>query len=498
MLLQITCGVLFPPLIWIVWTYIKHLYDCLSYPQGPIPLPFIGNAHLLRKGEPCKELVNLGKIYGDVFGFSIGSIRYVVVNSLEGIKEVLIKKGSQFAGRPRLKLTISKGLNRAMNGLIISDPSPRFKILRKLASSSLKIYAEGLDGMEKKAINEYSYLNKKLSTMNGKTVSLKRMIEFSTLNIICTILFNHRYDENDQEFQDIIKYSNLSVKVSSATSLISSIPWLHFFPSAASRNIYEIIRLRDPILKRKLQEHRNSYDENNLRDVTDSLIKVSLNSALENDSHEKITDDNIEFLLNDFIIAGSETSSNTVLWFIVYMLHWPEYQNKLYYEILKITSGNRYPCLSDRPMLHLMQAAIHETLRLSSVAPLGVAHKAMESSSICGKPVPRGAFILTNLWSIHHDENHWNNAMSFYPERWLEKSGEFSLKLGEAYLPFSSGPRSCLGETLAKIELFVFISRLVKDYRFEKPAEEDLPNLNGESGITRNPFEFKVMVIPRN
>ncbi|XP_065652571.1 steroid 17-alpha-hydroxylase/17,20 lyase-like [Hydra vulgaris] len=495
MLLEIICGVLFPPLIWIVWAYIKHLYDCLSYPHGPIPLPFTGNIHLLRKGESYKEFVNLGKIYGDVFGFSIGSVRYVVVNNLEGIKEVLIKKGSQFAGRPRLS---SKTWNRSLNGLIMSDPSPHFKILRKLASSSLKIYAEGLDGMEKKAIDEYSHINKNLSSFNGKAASLKNIMELSTLNIICTILFNHRYDESDQEFQDIIKYTNLSVKASSATSLISSIPWLRFFPSAASRSIQEIIRLRDPILKRKLREHRSSYDENYLRDVTDSLIKVSLDSASESNSHEKITDDNIEFLLSDFIIAGSETSSNTVLWFIVYMLHWPEYQDKLYYEILKITSGNRYPCLSDRPMLHLMQASIHETLRLSSVAPLGVAHKAMESSSICGKPVPKGAIILPNLWSIHHDETHWNNAMSFYPERWLEKSGEFSLKLGEAYLPFSSGPRSCLGETLAKIELFIFISRLVKDYRFEKPTKEDLPSLNGESGFTRTPSEFKVMAIQRN
>ncbi|XP_047133270.2 steroid 17-alpha-hydroxylase/17,20 lyase [Hydra vulgaris] len=492
MLFKVIGTILVPPLIWVVWIYIKHLVDCLSYPQGPFPLPFIGNAHLIRNRESYKVFSEFQKIYGSVFGFSIGSTRYVVVNNLEGVQEVLIKKGSQFAGRPR-RATWS----RALNGLVACDPSPHFKVLRKLASSSLKIYAEGLVGMEKKAADEYSHLNKKLQTMNGKPVSLQNMIELGTLNIICTIFFNPRYEEDDKEFQDIIKYSNLTVRVFSGTNILSSFPWLRFFPSATSRSIYEVIRIRDPILKKKLQEHKSSFDENNLRDVTDALIKVSLDLDIAKGSEEKITDENIEFLLNDFIIAGSETSSSTILWFIVYLLHWPEYQDKLYNEIIKVTSGKRYPCLNDRPLLHLMQATIHETLRLSSVGPLALVHKAMENSSICGKSVPKGAFILTNLWSIHHDESYWKNPMCFYPERWLEKSGEFNSKLGYAFLPFSGGPRSCLGEALARTELFVFFSRLVTDYRFEKPNSEELPRLNGRLGLTCSPFDFKTVVVPR-
>ena len=102
MFVEVVGALLVPPLIYIVCIYIKHLIDCRSYPKGPIPLPFIGNIHLLRKGEPHKKFIELGKIYGDVFGFSIGSIRYVVVNNLEGLQEVLVKKGSQFAGRRSL------------------------------------------------------------------------------------------------------------------------------------------------------------------------------------------------------------------------------------------------------------------------------------------------------------------------------------------------------------------------------------------------------------
>ncbi|XP_065675790.1 LOW QUALITY PROTEIN: steroid 17-alpha-hydroxylase/17,20 lyase-like isoform X2 [Hydra vulgaris] len=325
-----------------------------------------------------------------------------------------------------------------------------------------------------------------------------KLIEQCTLNIICTILFNHRYEEDNQEFQDIIKYSHLATKTHNETSFISSIPWLRYFSGYISKYIFEIIRLRDPILKRKLQEHKRTYDESNLRDVTDALIKISLEPVTETDSHEKITDDNIEFLLNDFMIAGSETSSNTILWFIVYILHWPEYQDKLYDEIVNVTSGNGYPSLNDGPRLHLIQAIIHEILRLSSVVPLGLCHKAMENSSICGKFVPKGALILTNLWSIHHDERYWTNAMNFIPERWLDDSGNFDYNLGYAYLPFSGGPRSCLGEILAKTELLVFISRLVKDYRFEKPNGKELPSLDGRSGVTCPPYEFEVVMIPRS
>ena len=102
MLLEVIGALVLPPLIYTFFIYIKHLIDCWSYPQGPIPLPLIGNIHLLTKVESYKKFIELGKVYGDVFGFSIGAIRYVVVNNLEGIQEVLIKKGSQFAGRPRI------------------------------------------------------------------------------------------------------------------------------------------------------------------------------------------------------------------------------------------------------------------------------------------------------------------------------------------------------------------------------------------------------------
>ncbi|XP_012557090.1 steroid 17-alpha-hydroxylase/17,20 lyase [Hydra vulgaris] len=492
MFLEVIGAVLIPPLIWIIWVYIKHLIDCLYYPRGPIPLPFIGNGYLIRKAEPYKELVNLGKIYGDVFSFSIGSVRFVIVNSLEGIQEVLVKKGWQFAGRPK-----GPSWDRSIHGLIQRDPSKKFKILRKLATSSLKIFADGLAGMESKAIEESFQLNKKLLETNGKPFSMQEITTLCVLNIICSILFNHRYKEDDLEFQDIIKYSNICFKERGVNNYIISIPWLRYFPSASSRNLDEMIKIRDPLLKKKVQEHKRSYDENNLRDLTDALIKAS-NSETGQDPDEKVTDDNIEFILNNFILAGSETSSNTILWFIVYILHWPEYQDKLYDEILKVTSGSRYPCLKDRPSLHLMQAAIYETLRLSSVAPFGLHHKAMEKSSICGKSIPKGALIITNLWSIHHDESYWKNAMSFYPERWLESSGEFNSKLGNAYLPFSSGPRSCIGETLAKTELFIFISRLINDFRFVKPISEELPRLDGSFGITCTPYDFKVEIVPRS
>ncbi|XP_065648720.1 steroid 17-alpha-hydroxylase/17,20 lyase isoform X2 [Hydra vulgaris] len=492
MFLQVIGSILFPPIIWFVYSYIKHLIECLYYPKGPVPLPFLGNTNLLRKKEVCIEFANLGKIYGDIYGFSIGSIRYVVVNNLEGINEVLIKKGSLFSGRPRIL-----HWSRAMNGLINNDLNATFKVLRKITSSSLKIYAEGLVGMEKRAIDEYSHLNKKLLSLNGQAVSMKNMIELTILNIICTILFNQRYKQDDDEFHNIIKYSNLTVKAFGAGSLLSSIPWLRYFPTTASKYVQEIERLRDPILKRKIQEHRKSYDENNLRDITDALIKASFHLNAEKDSLVKVTDDNIEFILNDLILAGSETSSSTIIWFIIYILHSPEYQDKIFNEIIKVTSGNRYPCLNDRPLLHLLQATIHETLRLSSVVPLGLRHKAMENSTICDKPILKGTIIITNLWSIHHDERYWKNPMSFYPERWLNETGEFDYKLGNAFIPFSSGPRACLGETLAKTELFVIISRLVTDFYFEKSIEEDLPRLDSFPGVTRSPYDFKVVVVSR-
>ena len=128
---------------------------------------------------------------------------------------------------------------------------------------------------------------------------------------------------------------------------------------------------------------------------------------------------------------------------------------------------------------------------------MGIPHKALENSTISGHPVPKDATVLFNLWNIHHDERYWDNPHEFNPFRWIDDSKDYSRGCNESFLPFSAGRRACIGETMAKTELFLIFTRLVRDFRFEPNTEEPMPRLEAECGASLPPDRFSVYFVER-
>ena len=109
--------------------------------------------------------------------------------------------------------------------------------------------------------------------------------------------------------------------------------------------------------------------------------------------------------------------------------------------------------------------------------------------------------MMTNLWAIHHDPKEWEDPDVFKPERFLDVEGNFSVSGPNgyrSYLPFSAGRRVCLGESLAKIELFLVTSRLLHQFKFEPAPEAQLPELSGIVGVVLVPESYKICIKNRH
>ena len=125
---------------------------------------------------------------------------------------------------------------------------------------------------------------------------------------------------------------------------------------------------------------------------------------------------------------------------------------------------------------------------------MSVPHKAARDAKLLEYNIPKGAIILTNIWGIHHDEKLWPDSERFMPERHLDKNGKF-LK-SDNWMPFNVGGRSCLGQQLAKMELFITTVMLFRRFEFSlEPGYE--PNLAGESVVALRPFNFRVCALRR-
>ena len=312
-------------------------------------------------------------------------------------------------------------------------------------------------------------------------------------------MFGSRYSRQDKEFADVINFSNLITAGFSNGDPVGFIPWLRFFPFDGLSKLKKGIAIRDPFLHKKLMEHKKSFDSENIRDFTDSLIKSSMDESVwENVGLKEVTDDHLEMILFDIFVGGVETTATTLRWIAVYLLHWPDIQDEVYNEIIGEVGSERYPELKDRPNLPLTQAVIQETLRFSSLVPLGAPHKATEDSSISGRNVPKDTQILFNFWNLHHNPAEWENPEHFNPRRWLDEEGKYVPGRHKSFLPFSAGRRVCLGESLAKTELFLFFSRLIRDFKIEPNPEEPFPSLQGRIGVTLAPHPFTAITTPRD
>ena len=313
------------------------------------------------------------------------------------------------------------------------------------------------------------------------------------INIICAIVFGHRYKREDEEFQRVVEHTGLIFQGLDNSSAIAFLPWLRFFPNEGLRKLRQGITMRDELLERKIREHKETIDPDNPRDFTDALMnEVTRENMADSKIKTQLTEQNFELILSNIFIGGAETTTTMLHWCFAYLVTWPAVQQKIAEERQRVI-GDRQPRLSDRGSLPYFESMIHETLRFSSLAPLSVPHKVTRDTKIGKQNVPQGTQVWFNQWTLHYDEREWEEPFEFRPERWLDENGNLVPGKKRSYLPFGAGRRVCLGEALAKAELFLFLSNILHRYELT-PSPEGLPNLDGELGITYSPKQYRIVL----
>ena len=185
MILTIICSIVFPPVLYFLYTYVQHLLQLKNYPPGPFPLPIIGN---VVKKPAFKSFSELTKKYGDVFSISLGMNRVVVVNTIELANEALITKAEQFSGRVSPSYT-SRLLNHGYETMATSDYGVLFKYLRRLEKQALEMFSDSKGKMERMAIEESEDLNKRIKAREGEITELRYEFgKYFTLSWSCIIL----------------------------------------------------------------------------------------------------------------------------------------------------------------------------------------------------------------------------------------------------------------------------------------------------------------------
>lgn len=142
-----------------------------------------------------------------------------------------------------------------------------------------------------------------------------------------------------------------------------------------------------------------------------------------------------------------------------------------------------------------LEAVILETLRLSSVLPMGVWHSTLEDVEFHGFQIPKDTMIIPLQYAVHYDPIIWKDPMEFNPQRFMEKSksGESRCLKNESLIPFSVGKRVCIGESLAKDELFLMISSILQNFCIKTDPNDEKPSIIPIPGPISSPQPHKVI-----
>ncbi|KFQ72932.1 Cytochrome P450 2K1, partial [Phaethon lepturus] len=465
-----------------------------NFPPGPRPLPIIGNLHIVDLKRPYLTMLELSKTYGPVFSIQMGLRKIVVLSGYDAVKEALVNQADAFAGRPKIKVVEETGKGNR-KGVIFSD-GENWKVMRRFTLTTLRDFGMGKKAIEDRVVEEYGCLADTIEAQKGKPLEMTLMMNAAVANVIVSILLGKRYDYEDPTFKRLLSLANENVRIfgSPSVSMYNTFPVLGFLLKDHKifiQNVKEI----NTFIKVTFIEHLKTLDRNDQRSFIDTfLVRQQEENGKANGYFH---DENLTEVVRNLFVAGMETTSTTLRWGLLLMMKYPEIQKKVQEEIERVI-GSTPPRIEHRIQMPYTDAVVHEIQRFANILPLNVPHETTEDVTLKGYFIPKGTYIIPLLASVLRDKSQWEKPDIFYPEHFLDSEGKFVKR--DAFMPFSAGRRICAGETLAKMELFLFFTGLLQRFTFHPPpgvAISDL-DLSPSIGATVSPVTHEVCAVPRS
>ncbi|XP_072045615.1 steroid 17-alpha-hydroxylase/17,20 lyase-like [Amphiura filiformis] len=463
----------------------------LKYPPGPPSLPFIGNMAVFMTGRaPYHVLKELADQFGSVVSLKMGTGRFVVLSTVEAIREAFVRQSECFAGRPYM-YSISL-LTRNNCGIAFGDYTPIWKVHRKSCAVAIhrNVRGKNCTSSDVKILQEVEHLIVRLQQKTNQPTDISDDLNLAVLNVICDMTFGQRYEIHDSEYRAILDSANKFTAILQHGDPIDFIPALKIFPSKKLRLVQDVIKTRDAILQKKYEEHVATFDPKNIRDLTDAFLLSMLECTDENGNHE-LTEDHIVMAMFELFTGGFDSTFKTLKWAVIYLLHNPEVQKRIQDE-MEQAIGSRLPTWDDHLKLPYLEATVLETLRSSSYSSLNGPRRTTTDTQLLGYDIPKDSIVVCNLWWVHHDPANWKDPDNFRPEHFINENGEvFQPK---AFMAFSLGRRACLGDLLARMEIFLLLGGMLQRFNITAPEEDGLPALEPLPDLIRSPNEYRVVL----
>ncbi|VTJ57323.1 Hypothetical predicted protein [Marmota monax] len=418
-------------------------------------------------------------------------------------------------------------------GVILASYGPAWREQRRFSVSTMRNFGLGKKSLERWVTEEASCLCTAFANKAGCPFSPMSLLKRAMCNVISSLIYARRFKYDDQRMakmldllEDMLKEDSGFVPMLTHKLEIPMVGCSFRQPRPAESleagsgegagywvlNVVPVL-LRIPglpgwvfraqkafmdMVDELLEEHRMTWDPAQPpRDLTDAFL-AEVEKAKGN-PESSFNDENLRIVVLDLFTAGMVTTSTTLAWALLLMILHPDVQRRVQQEIDEVIGQVRQPEMGDQARMPFTMAVIHEVQRFGDLVPLAVPHLTTRDIELQGFFIPKfpwlhlaqpewvweaekppgqrrtteprhllqGTTLITNLSSVLKDETVWEKPLLFHPGHFLDAQGHFVKR--EAFMPFSAGRRVCLGEPLARMELFLFFTCLLQRFSFSVP-----------------------------
>ncbi|XP_028666623.1 cytochrome P450 2J2-like [Erpetoichthys calabaricus] len=483
-------ALIFVVVLLFVSDYLKHR-DGKNFPPGPFWVPFVGDLFKMASDHPHLYMAKLTEKFGNVYSLRFGGSKIVIVNGYKMAKEALLTQGYALTGRPQ---PAAYDRIYKIPGLTLSN-GYTWKEHKRFTLTTLRNFGVGKKSLESIIMEEAKFFVEAFEEERGQPFNPHYTINNAISNIICLIVLGHRFEYSDSHYREIQHLINRGIVLEGSwwTWVYNAYPRIMRYLPGRHNELFSVYGKVLVFLREEIRNHKEDLDPTSPRDYIDTyLLEIE---KRKDDPAAAFNDDALCSNTLDLFVAGSETTATTLRWALLFMVLNPQIQEKVQAEIDSVLGQTHLPSMEDKINMPYTEAVVHEIQRMGDIVPLNLFKMTVEDMTIGGYAIPKDTAVLINLNSILKDKSEWETPNTFNPAHFLTPDGKFRRR--EAFMPFSAGKRSCLGEPLARIELFLFFTCLLQKFTFCAPEGTNL-TLDSISGFTRAPVPYKICAIPRH
>ena len=391
--------------------------------------------------NPLEFFTTLARTYGDVTSYRMAGEQLFLINEPRLIRDVLVTHNRNF--------TKSRGLERSKRllgqGLLTSEGAMHLRQRRLMQPAFHRDRVAGYGDLM------VGYADRmRRAWADGATLDISREMNRLTLSIVGKTLFDVDVEEQ-------------AATVGEALTAVMESFWMTLLPFADVLERLPVPKLRrarmararlDAIIYRMIADRRSSGGDRG------DLLSMLL-AAQDEDDGRGMTDLQVRDEAMTIFLAGHETTANALTWTWFLLSGAPDIEARLHDEVARALQG-RLPSVADLPSLPFVERVVTESMRLYPPAWI-IGRRAIDEYRVGEYVAPPRSILVMSPYIMQRDERFYTDPERFDPDRWTP---EFRAALPKfAYFPFGGGPRQCIGESFAWMELILLVATMTQQCR---------------------------------